>query len=234
MIAVLKRELQSYFTGPIGYVFCAIFVFLSNLFFYLDNLSYYHGDFSPIFNLMMIYLIILIPLMTMRLWSEEKRQRTDQLLLTAPVSTTSIVFGKFFAAMVVFLVALAFTAAYPIIVASSGTLHTAKILGNYVAIIFAAAAYIAISMFFSSLTKSQLLSALFSILALALFLLANILFTKTSSPAIAAVMSFFSMITRYYNFFRGIFSVSDVVYFISITAVFLFMTSRVIEKQRWS
>jgi len=100
MLAVLKREFQAYFTGPIGYIFCAIFIFLANLIFYFDNLSYYTSDFTHIFNIMMLYMIILIPLMTMRLWSEEKRQRTDQLLLTAPVSTTGVVLGKFFSALV--------------------------------------------------------------------------------------------------------------------------------------
>lgn len=234
MFAIFKRELQAYFTGPIGYIFCAIFIFLANLVFYFDNLSYYTSDFTHIFNLMMLYMIVLIPLMTMRLWSEEKRQKTDQLLLTAPVSTTGVVLGKFFAALAVFLCALALTLPYPIIVAFTGTLSTAKVIGNYIAIIFAASAYIAISLFFSSLTKSQLIAALFSILALALFFLANILFTNTTIPWIASVMSFFSMITRYFNFFRGIFSLSDIVYFFSLTGVFLFMTSRVIEKQRWS
>lgn len=234
MLAVFKREFQAYFTGPIGYVFCAIFIFLSNIIFYLDNLSYYSSDFTHIFNIMMLYLILLIPLMTMRLWSEEKRQRTDQLLLTAPVSTTGVVLGKFFSALAVFLCALALTLVYPIIVGLTGTLSTAKVIGNYVAIIFAASAYISISLFFSSLTKSQIISALLSVLALALFLLANLLFTSTSIPWIASIMSFFSMITRYYNFFRGIFSLSDIVYFLSITGLFLFLTSRVIEKQRWS
>lgn len=234
MLAVFKREFEAYFTGPIGYIFCAIFIFLANLIFYFDNLSYYTSDFTHIFNIMMLYMIVLIPLMTMRLWSEEKRQRTDQLLLTAPVSTTGVVLGKFFAALAVFLCALALTLPYPIIVASAGTLATAKVIGNYIAIIFAASAYIAISLFFSSLTKSQLIAALFSILALALFFLSNILFNNTTIPWVASVMSFFSMITRYFNFFRGIFSLSDVVYFLSLTGIFLFMTSRVIEKQRWS
>ncbi|MBQ3055329.1 MAG: ABC transporter [Oscillospiraceae bacterium] len=234
MLAIFKRELQAYFTGPIGYIFCAIFIFLSNLFFYFDNLQFYTSDFTHIFNLMMLYLIVLIPLMTMRLWSEEKRQRTDQLLLTAPVSTTGVVLGKFFAALAVFLISLSLTLVYPIVVAAAGTLPTAKIIGNYIAIIFAASAYIAISLFFSSLTKSQIISAILSIVALALFWLANLLFTSTSIPWIAAVMEFFSMITRYFNFFRGIFTLADVVYFLSITGIFLFLTSRVIEKQRWS
>lgn len=234
MKAIYKRELRAYFTGPIGYIFVAIFIFLCNGSFYLNNLKFYISDFSPTFNLMMLFLIILIPLMTMRLWSEEKRQRTDQLLLTAPVSTTGVVLGKFFAALSVFLVGLFFTLIYPILVAWKGVPDPGKIIGNYIGIILAASAYIAISLFISSLTKSQLVSAIGSILALSLFYFMDILIGTSNSVIINSTLSFLSMITRYLNLYRGIFALSDIVYFISLTVIFIFLTSRVIEKQRWS
>ena len=234
MKAIYKRELRAYFTGPIGYIFVAIFIFLCNGSFYLNNLKFYLSDFSPTFNLMMLFLIILIPLMTMRLWSEEKRQRTDQLLLTAPVSTTGVVLGKFFAALSVFLVGLFFTLIYPILVAWKGVPDPGKIIGNYIGIILAASAYIAISLFISSLTKSQLVSAIGSILALSLFYFMDILIGTSNSVIINSTLSFLSMITRYLNLYRGIFALSDIVYFISLTVIFIFLTSRVIEKQRWS
>lgn len=234
MKAIYKRELRAYFTGPIGYVFIAIFLFLCNGHFYLNNLKFYISDFSATFNIMMLFLIILIPLMTMRLWSEEKRQKTDQLLLTAPVSTTGVVMGKFFAALSVFLIGLCFTLIYPILVAWRGVPDVGKIVGNYIGIILAASAYIAISLFVSSLTKSQLISAIGSILALSLFYFMDILVGVSDSTIVNSIFSFFSMITRYWNLYRGIFALSDVIYFVSLTVIFIFLTSRIIEKQRWS
>ncbi len=234
MKAIYKRELRAYFTGPIGYIFIAIFIFLCNGSFYLSNLQAYRSDFSSVFMLMTLILIVLIPLMTMRLWSEEKRQKTDQLLLTAPVSTTGVVLGKFFSALTVFLMGLALTLIYPILVAWRGVPETGKIVGNYVAIILLAAAYIAISLFISSLTKSQLVSAICSILALSLFFFMDMLSGVTSSAFLASVFDFLSLISRYNNLYRGIFSLSDIVYFISLSVIFVFLTSRVIEKQRWS
>lgn len=234
MIAIFKREFRTYFTGPIGYIFCAAFFAAISFSFYIDNIVSYRSDFSPVFNLMMLWLIILIPLMTMRLWSEEKRQKTDQLLLTAPVSTMEVVMGKFMAALAVFLCALGLTLIYPILVSIFGTLQLEKVIGNYIAITLAAAAYISICLFISSLTESQIVSALFSIIALSLFLAMNLIFENTEIPFVAAVTSFLSMITRYFNFFQGLFSLSDIIYFISLTVLFLFLTSRVIEKRRWS
>ncbi|MEG2857719.1 MAG: ABC transporter permease subunit, partial [Clostridia bacterium] len=166
--------------------------------------------------------------------SEERRQKTDQLLLTAPVTTTGVVMGKFLSALTVFLISLAFTLIYPVLVAMRGTPDFGRIIGNYIGIILAASAYIAISLFISSLTKSQIVAAIFSMLALLAFQLMDIVAGMVTSTAVAGVLGFLSMITRFFNIFRGIFALSDILYFISLTVIFLFLTSRVIEKQRWS
>ncbi len=236
MSAIFKRELRAYFTGPIGYIFIAIFLFLANGSFCLDSLTQYKSDISAVFENMVLIFIILIPLMTMRLWSEEKRQKTDQLLLTAPVSTTGVVLGKFFAALCVVLIALVLTLVYPILVSWKGTLDTSKTIGNYIGVILVAASYISISLFISSLTKSQILSAIGSILILVVFYIMHVLVYSgvTTSPIIAAILSFFAMSARFVNLSRGILALSDILYFISLTVIFIFLTSRVIEKQRWS
>ncbi len=234
MTAIYKRELRSYFTGGIGYVYCAVFALVMNLFYWLNSITMYQSGFLYIFNIMLIAMILLIPIMTMRIWSEEKKQKTDQLLLTSPVTTMQIVLGKFWAAMTVFLISLAFTLVYPLLAYLYGTPEPAITIGNYIAIILAAGAYIAISQFMSSLTESQIISALLSMLTLSLFFFLNLIFESTDIDFISKIASFLSIITRYVNFYRGMFSFSDVVYFVSLTAVFLFFTSRVIEKRRWS
>ncbi len=234
MLAVFKRELHSYFTGPIAYIFCAIYLLVTNICFYYMNIQNYSSDISSIFLVAIIALMILIPLMTMRLWSEEKRQRTDQLLLTAPVTTTAVVLGKFFSALVVLAISMILTLVQPLIVVMHGTAQTGMIVGNYVALFLAASAYIAISMFFSSLTKSQLVAALGSIIALILFLLMDMFAVRIEISWIANSLTFLSIISRFANLLAGVFSLSDIFYFVSLTALFIFLTSRVIEKQRWS
>ena len=234
MTAIYKRELRSYFTGGIGYVYCAVFALVMNIVYCMNSIGYYQSGFLYIFNIMLIAMILLIPVMTMRIWSEEKKQKTDQLLLTAPVTTMQIVLGKFWAVMTVFIISLALTLVYPLLAYLYGTPEPAITIGNYVALILAAGAYIAISQFMSSLTESQIVSALLSMLTLSMFFFLNLIFTNTDIDFISKIASFLSIITRYVNFYRGIFSFSDVVYFISLTAVFLFFTSRVIEKRRWS
>ncbi len=236
MSAVFKRELRAYFTGPIGYIFIAIFIFLTNWSFCIDSLTQYKSDISAVFENMVLILIILIPLMTMRLWSEEKRQKTDQLLLTAPVSTTDVVLGKFFAALAVMLISLVLTLVYPILVSWKGTLDVSKTIGNYIGIILVAASYISISLFISSLTKSQILSAVGSILILVVFYVMHVLVMSgvSSSAIVNSILSFFAMSARYVNLSRGILALSDILYFFSVIVIFLFLTSRVIEKQRWS
>lgn len=234
MKAIFKRELRSYFTGGIGVVYCAVFALVMNLLYRIFCLNEYSSDFTVLFLYMLVAMILLIPIMTMRIWSEEKKQKTDQLLLTAPVTTGEIVLGKFFAAMCVFLISVALTLAYPIISSLRGTLQGGIVIGNYIAVILAGAAYIAISQFMSSLTESQIISALLSMLTLSTFFFLNMIFSTTTIDAIANIASFLSIITRFMNFTKGIFSLSDIVYFISLTALFLFFTSRVVEKRRWS
>ena len=131
-------------------------------------------------------------------------------------------------------VALVLTFVQPLIVAMHGTLNTAMVIGNYVALLLAASSYIAISLFFSSLTKSQLVAALFSILALVMFFFMDFFASRVEIAWIAKSFMFLSVITRFANLTAGLLSFADIFYFISLTVLFLFLTSRVIEKQRWS
>lgn len=226
--------MRSYFTGGIGWVFCAIFALIMNFYYIVQCVQSYKSNFIMIFGDMIIFLLLLIPLMTMRIWSEEKKQKIDQLLLTAPIGTMQIVLGKFFAALCVFLIALSLTLVYPLFAYIYGTPEPAITIGNYIAVILVAGAYIAISQFMSSLTESQIISAILSIATLLLFLLFDVIFRIVPVEFVAEIASFISIISRFTSFTQGIFALSDAVYFISLAGLFLFFTSRVIEKRRWS
>lgn len=233
MTAIFKREFRSYFTGGIGLAYCALFIFLANLSYQKNFVEQFSSNFVSMFNVILGYMSFLIPILTMRIWSEEKKQKTDQLLLTAPVTPMQLVMGKFMAAMAVYLISLSLTLTYPLITHIYGTVEWSLIIGNYIAIICVAAAYIAICQFMSCLTESQIISAILSLATLMCFSMFQDI-VGTEIDAVYKIATYISVQLRYMNFVKGLFVFSDIVYFISLAALFLFITSRVIDKRRWS
>ena len=138
MFAVYKRDLRAFYTTPIGYVFSGVLILLMNLCFYFLNVETRSSNVKPIFYLLLIGLAFLAPILTMRLLSEEKKMKTDQLLFTVPIRMTDIVLGKYFAALSVFIISLLGTFMIPLILAAYSVSEPWAIFGNYVAIFFAA------------------------------------------------------------------------------------------------
>lgn len=233
MLAIFKRDFSAYFTSPIGYVFCAIFLCLFNFFFYVGNILSASADMSALFSNMLLFTMFLVPVLTMRLFSEDFKQKTDQLLLTAPVRLRDIVLGKFFAALCVFLTAMLFTLLYTLIIAIFGTPVPGVMIGNYIAYISLTAAYFSIGIFISSLTESQIVAGIISwgvFLGLYLVDLASSMFTQ---QWLRSGLEWISLFSRYQTFTRGVFSLKDFVFYISVCTVFLFLTTRILEKKRW-
>jgi ABC-2 type transport system permease protein len=169
----------------------------------------------------------------MRLFAEEYKMRTDQMLFTSPTGIWAIVAGKFLAALSVFLTALSFTAVWVIVTIKFGVLEIPSLIGNYTAIICVAGAFISIGVFISSLTENQITAAVgTSGLFLSLFAL-NSIAANTMSPTLTKAISWISLFNRYQSFILGIFSPSDLLYYISFTGVMLFMTTRAIEARRY-
>ena len=183
----------------------------------------------------MLYgLIVVIPILTMRTFSEDYKQRTDQLLLTAPVKASGIVLGKFFAALSVFLIGLAFTVLQVIVIAAFGTPNMGMVIGNYIAVIAAASVYIAIGVFISSLTENQLVAAIASLGIFVGILLIDFSYSLVRADWLKVLLYWVSLYRRFNTFYLGVFSIADFFYYISISAVFVFLTIRVLEKKRWS
>ncbi len=234
MIAIFKRDLKSYFTSPLGYVFIAAFLAVMNVFFYLYNVYPAQSSLSTVFNFMVYILIFVTPLLTMRLFSEEFKQKTDQLLLTSPVRISGIVVGKFLAALAIFAIALAVTLVYVVIIAAHGQPNIRELLANYLAMFCVASAFISIGVFISSLTENQLVSA---VLTLAVFLVLYLVDTSgfgADNAILNNIIYSISLFVRYTTISNGVLTLSDIVFYISVAAVFLFATTRVIEKKRWS
>jgi len=234
MTAIFKRDFRAYFTSPIGYVFCAIFLCLFSFFFYLGNILSSTSDMSGLFSNMLLFTVFLIPVLTMRVFSEEYKQKTDQLLLTAPVKLRDIVLGKFLASLGVFLAAMIITLSYSIILSLFGQPEAGILIGNYVAYIALSSAFFSIGIFISSLTESQIVAGIISwgvFLGLYLIDAATALF---SQQWVVSLLEWISLFNRYETFTRGVFALSDFLFYISVCVIFLFLTTRVLEKKRWS
>ena len=234
MGAIFRREMGAFFTSGIAYVFLAGFALFSGLFFSLNVVGSGISDMSPMFSSMFLIVVFLIPILTMRLLSEEKKNRTDQGLLTAPVSLTSIVLGKYFAALALFIIAESVVFIYSIIIALCGQVVWSTLLGNYFAMLFLGAAFIAIGLFISSLTENQMASAVIGIFVLFMLYHMDSLAVNIPVEFIQKALIAASFYSRYIELTRGVFDLSTIVYFISIAVLFNFFTVRVLDKRRWA
>ncbi|MBQ4465180.1 MAG: ABC transporter permease [Oscillospiraceae bacterium] len=234
MGAIYRREIGAFFTSSIAYVFLAVFYLITGFFFTMDNLAAGSTSLASVFSTMFVISIFLIPILTMRLFSEEKKQRTDQGLLTAPVSLTGIVLGKYFAALTMFLIATAIVFIFGVILSLFGTVAWMTLLSNFLAIVLVGAAFIAVGLFISSLTENQIAAAVASMVVLLMFFLVDTLAARVSMSWLQSLLYDLSFYTRYYEFTCGIFNLSSVLFFISAAVLFNFFTVRVFEKRRWS
>ena len=234
MLAIYKRDLRAYFSSPLGYVFIASFLIVTNLVFLLTNLLTGRNDLGTVYTVILYILMVIVPILTMRTFSEDYKQRTDQLLLTAPVKASGIVMGKFLAAYTVYFIALVVTIIYVIIVAAVGDVNMASIVGNYIALLGVATVYIAIGCFISSLTENQLVSAIATLGVFAALFILDMAYDLVNVDWIKTILYWVSIFRRYNTFYLGVFSVADFFYYLSIAAVFIFLTVRVLEKKRWS
>ena len=235
MFAIFKRELHSYFTTPIGYVFMAVFLAVSGFCFSITTLQSQSSDVSTYFQFLMFAYIVIIPLLTMKTFAEERRTRTEQLLLTAPVSLTGMVMAKFLAAFTMFFGTLAISAVYffPLSLYTE-ELNWSRIWGSMFAMVLIGMTFISIGVFVSSLTENQVTASLGTIGILLALMIVAMVNSLIDSYVVRSVLDWISIYSRYANFTYGIFDFGAVVYYISICVVFLFLSVRVFEKRRWS
>ncbi len=236
MSAIFRREFKTFFTSPIGYCVLAVIFAFSGFMFYNSNLISGSPDLRGVYDgLFSIILLLVLPILTMRLMSEDKRQKTDQALLTAPVSLTGIVVGKFLAALAVFALAMSITLVYALIIALRVTPDWMVILGNYIGILMLGGMVIAIGLLISSLTESQLIAALGTFaVSLLLIMVDSLAYVFSNTPWLVSVINFLSIYTRYADFTTGIISYDNVIFFLSMQALFMFLTVRVLDRKRWS
>ncbi len=234
MTAVYKRELQAYFTSTTGYIFMAVFLAVSGAMMWFSTFFSSTTSTLNYFFIMIFFFIILIPILTMKLFSEERRSRTDQLLLTSPVSLFGIVAGKFFAAFTLFEITFVISMLNLVPVANHGEINAAEIISNFVGVSSVAATLIALGIFISALTESQFVAATASIASILGTLIVGIFSSSITNDFIRQAVKWISVLDRFSNFRYGLFDFSSLIYYVSITLVFMFLTVRVLEKRRWA
>lgn len=236
MTAVFKREFKTYFTSPIGYCVIALMFGLTGLLFVNYNLYYLTPDMTVVFQSLQPYMLLLVlPVLTMRLMSDDKRQKTDQLLFTSPVGLTGIVVGKFLAAMLLFAISCSMTLICAVIIAFKATPDWLVIIGNYLGLLLLGGMVIAIGLLISCLTESQFIAALGTFFAsLLLQMVDNLTVWFSGVTWIAKVVSFLSVTQRYSSFAAGTIQYHDIIYFLSMQALFLFLTVRLLDRKRWN
>ena len=234
MIAIYKRELKSYFSSAIGYVFLAVFYLFAGFFFMMYELQQNSASMTSLYSSLIVIFVFLIPVLTMRLLCEEKKQKTDQLLLTSPVSLFGMVFGKFLAALTIYALGLAVTVVYSFVLALFVQMDTFVILGNILGELLLGAGLIAIGVFISNLTENQVIAAVASFFIMLMLYFVDTVSSMVNNHIVSVLLNSISIYSRFSNFSLGILNLGDAVYYFSLAAVFLFLTVRMLEKRRWS
>ena len=226
--------MRSYFTGTIGYVFLVLFLAVAGLAFCYTTLFSMSAEVGSFYIIMMIFSAIALPLLTMKSFSEERKSKIEQLLLTAPISLGSMVLGKFLAAYTMFAGATIFSSLYFLILYRYAFIQVGILLGNIVALLLVGFVFIAIGLFVSALTENQLAAAVGTIGIIMAFLLVGLI--NTFLPAsywLRYVFDSVSIFTRFQTFANGYFDLSTVIYYISMGGIFLYLTYRVYDRRRF-
>ena len=238
MLAIFKRELQSYFYSAIGYVFMGCLLIIAGIFFTFGNIMSASSSVGTLFNNITFIFILIVPILTMKLMSDEKKSKTDQLLITSPLSLWSIVGGKFMAACAVFLITLGCTGIYIIILSSYGNVSALEVFANYLGFFLMGCCLIAVGLFMSTLSENQVASAISTFgVFLFLYLLDSIIASMSSVTMLGwlcTALEWMSLFARFNDFANGIMSLTGVIYMISFAGIFLLLTVHTIEKRRWS
>jgi ABC-2 type transport system permease protein len=286
MLAIFKREFKSYFLTTTGYIFMSLFLIIAGIFFVLNILFPQSPAFSTFLSSILFIFLVSVPILTMRLMTDEAKYRTDQLLFTSPLRITDIVLGKYFAAVAIFLITMAITVIWGIMISFFGEIDWKETIGSYIGFILIGASFISLGLFVSSTTENQVVAAIVTFGALLVTWIidfvqqgvpasmgSGIVFTAIVFAGVAAwiyfstknwiitavsaligagaivliyfisqefyygliskTLGWLSLVQRYEGFRIGIVRLDAIVYYITFSSLFIFLTVRHLEKRRW-
>lgn len=237
IFAVCTKELYTYFVSPIAYFVCFVFSAITGylFFFYLIqasiNNTYSAGVMQTTFGSMATILLFFTPVLTMKLFAEERKSGTIELLLTSPISDGQVVLGKYIASLALVFIMLALTLLFPFLTQRFGHLDVGLILSGYFGLILLSSCFLAFGLLMSSLSKNQIVAALTSFgFLLVLWIIGAV---SNRDEAIGKFLSYLSFSEHFSDFSRGVISIKDLIYYISFTCVCLFATFKSIESAKW-
>lgn len=242
MLAIYKREMRGYFTTWTGYIFLAVAICLSAFIFSISTLLNSTSELSGYFSIIVYGMVVFLPILTMKSFSEEKKLKTEQLLMTAPISSWQMVLGKYLSALTMLGIYLISTLIFFIplfdyavvdVVNGYGP-NVALMIGNMLAMLLIGACFIAVGIFISSLTENQFASIVLTIVVLLAFLLIGSFNSLIENESVRVVLDWFSLYSRYQSFTYGMFDISALLYYISVAGIFVFLTTRVFEARRYN
>lgn len=232
IITIYKKELRSYFNSPIAYIVIIVFLAIVGWFFVNGLFQSNSSSMRPLFDMVPFIFLFFIPAITMRSFSEEKKQGTIELLLTKPVKDVELVIGKFLAALMLTMITLLPTVIYLLVVINIGEVDWGSIIGGYLGLILMAAVYIGIGIFASSLTENQVVAFIVSFIAVfALFMMGKILMQV--SPGLVSAVEFISTDFHFTNISRGVIDTRNLIYYFSMIFLSVFLTKVSIESRKW-
>jgi ABC-2 type transport system permease protein len=224
---------MSYFNSPIAYIFLGVFLVVGNWLFFNSFFLVGQASMRYYFNLLPWIFLFITPAITMRLWSEEKKSGTIELLLTLPVADWQVVLAKFLGALAFLAIALALTLSLPISISYLGNLDWGPVIGGYLGALFLGGSYLALGLFISSLTKNQIIAFVLSLGACFAFFIIGMDFVLSNAPQfIAPIMQFFGLASHFNNIGRGVIDSKDVIYYLSFIFIFLWLNVRVVESRK--
>lgn len=224
MWTIFKKELKTYFLSPIGYIAIGVFMLMYSIFFYLTTITYGSVFMGDLYYATARYgLLLMVPLLTMRMFSEERKTGTEQLLLTSPRSVTSIVMGKFLAAVAVIFITLILSIIYSIIISFFGEVSISTLIVTMLGFLLVAMAAISIGMLASSITENQIIAAIITI---------GILVAPWFLVDMSTVFSSIDLIDKFLKFPSGLISIADTISLISITVMCILITIVLIKRRR--
>jgi ABC-2 type transport system permease protein len=248
-IPIMKRELKSYFYSPIAYVVMTMFLLLSGYFFFamMSGFSRYSQSalqnpqatvnitemiVRPLFGNITFILLLIIPILTMRLFAEEKKTGTFELITTYPIKDIELILGKLFACGGVFLVMLILTMLYPVFMVSYSQPDPGVLMSAYLGLFLMGMAFIAVGTFISSLTENQIVAAVMTFGLLLIFWVIGWI-SSISEGKLGDILNQLSLLTHYDNFSKGVIDLSDIIYYLSFIAFSIFLTLRSLESKKW-
>jgi len=235
MLAICKREIKAYLYSVTGWLFMAVILCLVGYYFFIVNLNYGYANLASSLSSVFIILILTTPILAMRILAEERKQKTDQMILTAPVSVAGIVIGKYLAMAVIFTIPILIICTMPLILTQFGTVAMGESYTGILCFYLLGLACLAVSMLISSLTESQVIAAVLSFVVLFIgYMMDSIYsFIFTQENVITKILSLYSFYPRLIGLMGGTLDVKAVLYFVSLIAVCLFLTTQSIQKRRY-